>query len=248
MEENKPKFPTEIVELPSKGYLYPENHPLASGNIEMKYMTAREEDILTNQSYIQKGIVFDRLLKSLIIDKDINLDELVVGDKNALLIAARVLGYGSKYNFTLYGTDYEVDLSTLNNKEINLDDFTKGKNELNFTLPHSKVNITFKLMDGKTEKAIDAELAGLKKISNEATTEITTRLKHIILSVNGDTETTTIRDFVDNYLLARDARSLREHITKIQPDINLSTTIVDEDGGEEDVTIPITLNFFWPES
>lgn len=248
MEENKFKFPTETIELPSKGYLYPEGHPLASGTVEMKYMTAKEEDILTNQSYIRKGVVFDRLLKSLITTEGVNLEDLVVGDKNALLVAARILGYGANYSFTANGEEYSVDLSVLEHKEFNPDNFTKGKNELTFTLPYSKYEITFKLLDGKTEKAIDAELAGLKKIQKDATSEITTRLKHMILSVNGETETKTIRDFVDNYLLARDARALREHIVAIQPDIEMKTTIVDEDGVEEDVEIPVTLGFFWPES
>jgi len=93
MEENKSKFPTEIVELPSKGLVYPQDNPLSSGKIEMKYMTAKEEDILTNQSYIQNGTVLDKLLQSLIVSK-IDYKDLIVGDKNALLIAARILGYG----------------------------------------------------------------------------------------------------------------------------------------------------------
>jgi hypothetical protein len=98
MEENKFKFPTEMVDLPSKGLIYPEDSPLAEGKIEMKYMTAREEDILTNQAYIKQGTVLDKLLQSLIITK-INYDDLILGDKNALFIAARVLGYGKDYTF-----------------------------------------------------------------------------------------------------------------------------------------------------
>ena len=112
MEETKFKFPTEIVELPSKGLVYPSTSALSSGKIEMKYMTAREEDILSNQSYIQKGTVLDKLMKSLIVS-DINYDDLVVGDKNAIMVAARILGYGADYTFKYEEEEITVDLSEL---------------------------------------------------------------------------------------------------------------------------------------
>ena len=118
MEENKFSFPTEVVDLPSKGLVYPETSPLSSGKVEMKYMTAKEEDILTNQAYIQKGVVLDKLLESLIVTKGINVKDLIVGDKNALFVAARVLGYGKDYKFTYLGEEYNVDLTTLENKEV----------------------------------------------------------------------------------------------------------------------------------
>ena len=113
MSESKFKFPTEMVELPSLGLVYPKDNPLSSGKIEMKYMTAREEDILTNQSYIQNGTVLDKLLQSLIMSK-VDYKDLIVGDKNALLIAARILGYGKNYEFDLKGERCNVDLTTLN--------------------------------------------------------------------------------------------------------------------------------------
>ena len=99
MSESKFKFPTEVIDLPSKGVLYPKDNPLSSGKIEMKYMTAREEDILTNQNYIKNGTVIDELLKALIVSK-INYNDLITGDKNAIMLAARVLGYGKDYTFT----------------------------------------------------------------------------------------------------------------------------------------------------
>ena len=139
------KFPTEMVELPSKGLVYPEGNPLSSGKIEMKYMTAKEEDILTNQNYINNGTVIDELLKSLIITK-INYNDLIVGDKNAIMVAARVLGYGKDYNFTYNNEEHVVDLSQLDSKEVNEKDFTKGKNEFSFTLPTSGTLITYKLL------------------------------------------------------------------------------------------------------
>ena len=243
MEENKLKFPTEMVDLPSKGLIYPESSPLSKGKIEMKYMTAREEDILTNQAYIKQGVVLDKMLQSLIVTK-INYDDLIVGDKNALFIAARVLGYGGNYTFDYNGESHTVALSSLHNKEFDESLITKGINEFHFTLPHSDVKITFKILTSADEKKIEKELIGLKKINKDNSPELSTRLKYIITSVGGDREEKTIREFVDNYLLARDSRALREYIKNIQPDVDLNYTL---SSGVE-VTIPISLNFFWPDA
>ena len=236
------KFPTEEVELPSKGLLYPKDSPLSSGKVEIKYMTAKEEDILTNQNYIQKGIVLDKLLESVVISK-INLDDLVIGDKNAVLIATRILGYGKEYSFTYGGEQIEIDLTELKNKYFDEDNITKGVNEFSYTLPSTSTQITFKLLTGKDEKKIDRELEGLKKINKNATPELSTRLKYTITSVEGETDTKTIREFVDNALLARDSRALREYIRSIQPDVDLTWTL---DSGEE-VSIPMGIGFFWPD-
>ena len=123
------KFPTEMVELPSKGYFYYDGHPLSSGKVEVKYMTAKEEDILTSQNLIQQGTVIDKLLESLIVDKSIKLEDLLIGDKNAIMVAARILGYGKNYEFTYDGEEHKVDLSTLNPIDLDFSKFTKGKNE-----------------------------------------------------------------------------------------------------------------------
>tara|TARA_R110000744_G_scaffold115651_2_gene216445 strand:- start:2933 stop:3673 length:741 start_codon:yes stop_codon:yes gene_type:complete len=242
------KFPTEMVDLPSKGLIYPKDHPLSSGKIEMKYMTAKEEDILTNQSFITKGIVLDKLLEALIIDKTIKLDDLIVGDKNAILIASRVLGYGKDYEISYNGETHTVDLSKLENTKIDEKLFKNRINEFEFTLPFTKTEITFQLLTGAAEKKIDAELKGLKKINKNASPEISTRLKHIILSVSGDKTPKHIREFVDNYFLAKDARALREYIVKIQPDIELLTEIENDLGELVNIDIPISLNFFFPDA
>ena len=236
------KIPTEQVTLPSKGLLYPEDNPLSKGVVEIKYMTAKEEDILTNQSYIQKGNVLDKLLESLVVS-EINIDDLIVGDKNAILIAARVLGYGGDYKFTLGGKEQSINLSELENKFFDESAITKGKNEFEFELPYSKNKVTFKILTGHDEKKLDAELKGLKRLSPNESPELTTRLKYIITSVEGNSDTKAVRDFVDNYLLARDSRALREHIKTVQPDVDLTYV---SDSGEE-ATIPINLNFFWPD-
>lgn len=238
MEKN---IPTEIIDLPSKGLLYPEENPLSSGKIEMKYMTAKEEDILTNQSYIQKGIVLDKLLQALIVSK-INYNDLIVGDKNAIMVAARILGYGKDYSFEYSGQEYTVDLTQIDNKPFNHSN--KGVNEFDYTLPSTGTNITYKILTHGDEQKIQTELDGLKKINKNASPELSTRLKYIITSVNGDRETKTIREFVDNHLLARDSRELRKHIKDNQPDVDLTFF---PDGSENRVDIPIGIKFFWPE-
>ena len=243
MSENKLNIPTEIVDLPSQGLIYPESSPLSNGKIEMKYMTAREEDILTNQNYIQKGTVLDELVKSLIVSK-VNYDDLIIGDKNAILVASRILGYGKDYKFTWGGEEYEIDLTTVDNNPLDTKLFKKGINEFDFTLPSTNTPITFKLLTGNDEKKISAELEGLKKINKNSSAELSTRLKYIITSVNGDRESKSIREFVDNYLLARDSRALREYIKEVQPDVDLTFF---PNGSNEKVSIPVGLNFFWPD-
>ena len=250
--ENKPQFPAEEVTLPSKGLLYPEDSPLRSGKIEMKYMTAREEDILTNQNYIKNGTAVDRLLKSLIITSDIKYKDLLLGDKNAIMIAARILGYGAEYEIqrthpeTDIISDATINLSQISDKELDEKLIKNGKNEFEFTLPTSKINITFKLLTEGDDKKIDRELEGLKKIKKESSEGII-RLKHIILSFNGEYDKSKIREFVDNQLLARDARSLRKKIAEIQPDVDLKHTVEDNNGDLVEVPIPIGINFFWPD-
>ena len=247
MSESKLKFPTEMVELPSGGIVYPKENPLSSGKVEMKYMTAKEEDILTNQSYIQKGTVLDKLLEKLIVS-ECNYKDLVVGDKNALLIAARILGYGSDYEFTYKNEVIKVDLSTLENKEFDKSKFEQGQNEFPFTCPKSGTILTFKLLNHGDETAIDNELKGLKKINKNSSPELSTRLKYMIVSVDGSSEKKDIRNFVDNYFLAQDSRAFRNHVRDFQPDVNLKIPIDTVEGGEEDITIPIGLNFFWPDA
>lgn len=239
------KIPTEIVSLPSKGLLYPKDSPLSSGQIEMKYMTAHEEDILTNSNYLRDGTVIDKLLQSLIVTK-VNYDDILNGDKNAILISARILGYGKDYSFTQNGETYNVDLTKLKEKEID-EELYKNGNEFTFTLPKTSNTVTFKLLNNGDEKKIDAEIRGLQKINPKASPEITTRLKHLITSINGERDIKSIRDFVDHGLLAPDSRALREYYAKIQPDIQLKYYPEDENYAGEGIDIPISLDFFWPE-
>jgi len=247
MSDTQFNLPTEVIELPSKGLLYPEDHPLAEGKVEIKYMTAKEEDILTNQNYIKNGSVIDRLLQSLIVTK-FNYDDLLTGDKNAIMIAARILAYGAKYEVTYGGTKQEIDLASLENKIIDESLFADKKNEFSFTLPHTKNEITFKLLTGHDEKKIEAELKGLKKISKTTSAEVTTRLAHTITSVNGSSEKKDIREFVNNYFLAKDVREFRNYYSQITPDVDMDIMLVGSDGEDDSVKLPIELGFFWPDA
>jgi len=246
------KLQTEKVGLPSKGLLYPQDSPLRDGTIEIKYMTAKEEDILTNQSFIKSGVVIDKLLEALVVSP-INFNDILIGDKNAILVAARVYGYGPHYvfNYTNPGTNQDeevmVDLSMVEDKEIDESLVkTPGVNEFDFELPQSKRKITFKLLTQRDENNIQLELKNLRKMRREA--ELTTRLKHTIISVDGDTDTSAIREFVDTELLAVDSRALRNYIKDMSPDVDLTFNFEGEDGTVvNDVQIPIGVTFFWPD-
>ena len=240
------KFPTEMVELPSKGYFYFEGHPLSSGKVEIKYMTAKEEDILTSQNLIQQGTVIDKLLESLIVDKSIKIDDMLVGDKNAIMLSARILGYGKEYEFEYAGVEQSVDLSKLEAIDLDFSKFTKGQNEFSFELPNSKRTVTFKLLSGNDEKTISAEIEARKKINKDVSVELTTRLKQMILSVDGKTEKSYINNFVENEFLSRDSYALREYLVDITPDVDMSVKITNSAGKEVEVAVPITVRFFWP--
>ena len=246
---NDSKFPTEVVELPSKGYFYPKDSPLASGKVEMKYMTAREEDILTSPNLLKQGIAIDKLLEALIVDKKINMNDLLIGDKNALIVAARILAYGKMYEFVTFDETGEevnvtVDLTTLNDKEIDFTGLTEGVNEFSFTLPNSERTITLKFLTHKDEKELEREAEALKKVSIAKT--MTSRMKRIIASVDGNSEKQYINEFVDNELLSVDSLELRKYLNSINPDINMITDASFPDGTEQEVAVEITAQFFWP--
>ena len=242
------KLPTETIELPSKGLMYPKENPLSEGTIEMKYMTAKEEDILTNQNYIKQGVVIDKLLKSLIVNKDINYNDLLIGDKNAIMVAARILSYGKNYEFSYEGESQNSDLSKLDSKNLNEELYKDGKNEFSFTLPHTENQVTFKILTHGDEQKIEQEVKSLKKINKQSSSEVTTRFSHIITSVNGSSEKKDIREFVNNYLLAKDARELRKYYQEVSPDLDMKVYLNTPTGEEEVADLPIGLNFFWPDA
>ena len=239
-------FPTEVVDLPSQGLLYPKDSPLSSGKIEVKYMTAKEEDILTSANLIKKGIVVEKLIESLVVDKSIDIDTILVGDKNAILVASRILAYGKEYEVEIDGQTVEVDLTTLKDKEIDKSVFTKGVNEFEFELPATKRKLTFKLLTSGDEKSIDTEIKGYEKVGDGIGYDLTTRLKNMILSIDGDTKRASINSFVDNEFLSRDSLAFRTYANKIMPDVDMTSEYIDEDGEKKEFTVPMTVQFLWP--
>ena len=242
------KFPTEVVDLPSQGLLYPTDGPLSSGKIEIKYMTAREEDILTSANLIKKGVVIEKLLESLIVDKSIKIGDLLVGDKNAVLIAARILAYGKEYSVEYDGQQLQVDLTQLKDKKLDESVVSKGVNEFQFELPATKRKVTFKLLTSTDETEIEKEIAGYEKIGDGIGYGLTTRLKHQIVSIDGDSKKASINNFVDNEFLSMDSRAFRTEVSRIMPDVDMTSTYTDSDGNEKEFTVPMTVTFLWPSS
>jgi hypothetical protein len=240
------KFPTEVVDLPSQGLLYPKDSPLSSGTIEIKYMTAREEDILTSANLIKRGIVVEKLLEALIVDKSIKVSDLLIGDKNAVLIAARILAYGKIYELEYAGQKLEVDLTQLKENKLDENIVSNGANEFEFELPATKRKLTFKLLTSGDEKEIDKEIAGYEKVGDGIGYDLTTRLKHQIISIDGDTKRASINSFVDNEFLSRDSIAFRIHSAEIMPDVDMTSTYTDADGNEKEFTVPMTVTFLWP--
>ena len=250
----KSDVPTEVISLPSRGYFYPEGHPLSSGKIELKYMTAKEEDILASQNLIKQGVVLDKLLQSLIVTK-INYNDLLTIDKNAIFIAARILAYGKDYEVEITcpscteKSTNAIDLQEFDDKEINWDLFTKGQTTYNYTLPISKKELTLKFLTHGDEKRIEEDMKAAKKYAKISgiDTELTTRLKHMIVAIDGDDNPATINKSVDS-MLSRDSLDLRRHIKEITPDIDttFNYTCPHCSFDQNKMALPIGVSFFWP--
>ena len=248
-------FPTEIVDLPSKGKLYPTDHPLSKGTVEIKYMTAREEDILASQNLIRKGVVLDKLFESVVVEEGLDIGDIFIGDKNAILLATRILGYGADYNvevtdpFSGEQQKVSIDLSKVQTKDIDFDKLNQ-ENRYEFELPTSKKTIKFRLLTHKDEIDINKEIQALNRLTKGDTVvsqDVTTRLRYMIQEVDGNTDRGFINNFVKNNLLAKDSRALREYIRDFTPDLNSKFNFVSElTGDEEALDIPFGVGFFYP--
>ena len=246
-EQKQSKFPSEVIDLPSKGKAYAGESPLSNGKLEVKYMTAKEEDILTSANLIKKGVVIDTLLDSLILTEGVTSSDLILGDKNAVMVAARILAYGPEYTCEIsHPTTGEIFEHTFNLADCPfkvIDEKLTG-NVFTITLPISKKSIKFRLLTGREEKQIDKELKALQKLNSDVSKELTTRLKYVIVEADGNEDKPFINNFVDN-MLARDSMFLRQEMVKVSPDIDLRQEI-DIEGESVMVDIPMTANFFWP--
>ena len=249
------EFPTEVITLPSKGLIYSESNPLSKGSVEIKYMTAREEDILASQNLIKKGVVLDKLFESVVVSEGVSVGDISVGDKNAILLATRILGYGADYKvevtdpFTGETQKVSIDLSQIQTKEVD-DSKLNSENRYDFELPMSKKKIKFKLLTHKDEIDINAEIQALNRLvkgDNNASQTISTRLRYMIQEVDGSTDRAFINNFVKNNLLARESKALREYVKEISPDLDLKYEFTSDITGEtEALDIPFGVGFFYP--
>ena len=249
--------PTEFVTLPTRGRFYPEGHPLHNQEaVEIRYMTAKEEDILTSRALLKEGVALDRLLENLLVNKQIDVNSLFVGDKNALIVAARITGYGAEYETSVAcpscgeSTDYEFDLGSVAVTDTDgaLETYSAVHTEANtfiVTLPLSKVQAECRMMTGADENKIAKEMQrkARKKMASSALTD---QIRAFLVSVNGSTDAISIERFIAA-MPARDSRFLRTFYMEAMPNIDLSQTFeCSSCGYSADMEVPLTANFFWP--
>ena len=245
--------PTEFVELPTKGKFYPKNHPLCGAEtIEIKYMTAKETDLLTSKTLLKKGVAIDRMLQSILVDSSIKVADLLVGDKNAILVAARISGFGASYDANITckncGTTSEqhFDLSEVEQKELEDDIEVTDDGTFFIDLPQSKIRAECKLLTGVDEDKLMKKVEKKRKLKL-AESLLTDQLKLIIVSLEGITERGPVENFVD-VMPARDSNYLRKQYERVKPDVDLSYLFECEScGASNNVSIPFSTNFFWPE-
>jgi len=246
--------PRDYVMLPSKGRVYPPTSALHNmEELEVRHLTAADEDIMTSRALLRSGKAVDTMLSNVIVNRTVKVEELVSGDKNAILTFLRITGYGPEYPVEIdcpncnEQIEYEFDLSTLQMKFLDTDPMAEGENRFSYTLP-SSTDIEFKLLNSAEDAAITAEQEKFKKATNSPLEKtVTTKLKYQIISANGETDKTYINRFVD-MLNVRDARSFRKYLDDIEPDVIMKQEFVcPMCSHSEEVDIPITVGFFWPD-
>jgi hypothetical protein len=246
-------FATFTVELPSLGKVYPVGHPLANKKeIEMRHMTAREEDILTSPTLLRSGKAINKVLQNCLVSK-CNIDNLLVGDRNALLLALRVSGYGPDYKVMLISEatgeqfEYTFDLREVEYDTLKVEPAELNQNAFETTLPVTNATVLFRLLTVQDETSLSNEQEKLRKTVH-IEKGITTRLISQIVNVNGETNKLKIKKFVEN-LPVRDSRHFRTVYTETMPDVDMTQWVTDPTSGEEvQVDIPVGVEFLWPSS
>ena len=248
-------IPQELVPLPSCGKVYPVESTLCNVEaVEIRAMTAREEDILTSRALLKKGTVITELIKSCLIDKSIPVNHLLSGDRNALMVAIRITGYGPEYNAEVECAECGVksphafDLGSLPLKRLDIEPVAPGSNLFEFMLPYSKKNVRFKFLTGKDEEEINVTSEKQKKMGLSSESNITTSLLYAITSVDGIEDRGKIANFV-KMMPARDSLALREYIRDSEPGIQMrQETSCPACGYLAEVNMPIGVTFLWPQA
>lgn len=247
--------PTEAVPLPSDGVVYPPDSPLHGRRaVEIRSMTARDEDILTSRALLKSGKAISMLLRSCITDRGVDVDKMLEGDRNAALIGIRITGYGPDYNVTITcpncgeRTQRTIDLGQLPIKRMPEDvkPISQGLNEFAFKLPVSQRNVHFRMMTGEDSRELLQIIERTRKAGlNEEL--VTTRLKIQIVSIDGESDRGKLARMIET-MPARDSRELRLHIDKISPGVELKTefSCPSCDAETQEVEVPLGTEFFWP--
>ena len=256
--------PTQMVDLPSEGKYYSPAHPLHNeATIEIREMTAKEEDILTSQSLIQKGVVFDKLLQNIIVDGRISHQHLLVGDKSAILVASRISAYGELYEtkptcpncYAEHDTSFDLRDADIKGPP-NLAEVTEevgspvrdtGNGTFVVTLPKSQLDAEIKLINGDDERRMSASRK-MRKKRKQIDNMLTSTLKACIVSVSGTDDKQEIERFIEN-MPAQDSRFIRKVMLQVTPNIDLTQEFVCEEcDHEQDMEVPVTTDFFWPDA
>lgn len=249
------EIPQESVPLPSRGTIYPQDGPLhGQETIDIKPMTAREEDILTSRAYIKNGTVLTKLLQSCIVNKTINPDNLISGDRNALLVSLRITGYGAEYEVEVDCPECSTkskqafDLSSLEIKRLEVEPVVEGDNIFEVQLPVTKKSVRVKFLTGHDERDMMITNERKKKSGMKVETAITDRLSRSIVSVAGITDRNKLGFFVKN-LPARDSLALRRFLDKHEPGIIMKSWMSCPSCHEQsEVGLPMGASFFWPDT
>lgn len=250
------EVPCYPVPIPSAGKLYGAGSPLCDvDSVEIKAMTAKEENILMSRALVRKGTVITELIKSCLIDKDIDVNSMISGDRNALMIAIRITGYGKDYSPRVtcpaceQQQDFMFDLSALELKELDLtkvEQVEPNTNQFKFTLPNSKKDVVFKFLTGKEEETIFSILEAKKKKGIQNDEVITTRLIQSVISIDGDRDRSYIAQFLSN-MLARDSLALRMHIDENEPSVDMKQDFICNSCGYQEVmAVQMGPTFLWP--
>ena len=246
--------PRDYVILPSKGRVYPVESPLHNmEEIEVRHLTAADEDILTSRALLRSGKAIDTLLDNVIINKSIKSEDLVSGDKNAIMTFLRITGYGPEYNIEITcpgcGEDSkaEFDLTQLNMNMLDVNPVGDGLNRFEFKMPSGPI-VHFKFLTSKEEKIISDEQDRIKKMTNSPLDHnITLRLQHQLISIDGNEDPTYIQNYI-NVMNVRDSRAFRKYFEGVEPDVIMKQKFTCAlCGHSEEVDIPVTVDFFWPD-
>lgn len=246
--------PVESIPLPSAGLAYPEGSALHKREtVEIRAMTTREEDILMSRALIKKGTVVSHLIRNCLVDQSIPVDQMLSGDRYALLVALRVMSYGPEYEATIEcpgcgaKQNHTFNLGELPIKPLEVTPVAVGQNLFEFELPQSKAKVQFKFLTGHDEEMMLISQNQKKaKLNHEVETPVTSRLAQTIVSINGSTNKGDIIRFI-NSMVVRDSNALRDYMAKAEPGIDM-TQVIDcmECDAVEEVSVPVGVGFFFP--